>query len=130
MNKSDQVKKILFVSLSNIGDVILTTPTLVRLGQKYRNAKIDIIGDRHAEKIHESLGSQEEMSKAVDMGNFYRIPPDYRDLNYTKYINSKAAYKYKSQEYMSNNTKVLNIKEVKKILLKEKYVQEKLRLIK
>ena len=52
MNKSDQVKKILFVSLSNIGDVILTTPTLVRLGQKYRNAKIDIIGDARSEILY------------------------------------------------------------------------------
>ena len=49
MNKPDQVKKILFVTLSNIGDVILTTPTLIRLGQKYRNASIDIIGDARSE---------------------------------------------------------------------------------
>ena len=49
MNKPEQVKKILFITLSNIGDVILTTPTLVRLGQKYRNAKIDIIGDKRSE---------------------------------------------------------------------------------
>ena len=52
MKKSDQVKKILFVTLSNIGDVILTTPTLIRLGQKYRNATIDIIGDARSEILY------------------------------------------------------------------------------
>ena len=52
MNKPDQVKKILFVTLSNIGYVILTTPTLIRLGQKYRNARIDIIGDARSEILY------------------------------------------------------------------------------
>jgi len=52
MKNPDQVKKILFVTLSNIGDVILTTPTLIRLGQKYRNAKIDIIGDARSEILY------------------------------------------------------------------------------
>ena len=48
--------------------------------------EIVVIGERHAEKMYETLCSKEEMSKAEDMGGFYRIPADYRDLNYTKYI--------------------------------------------
>jgi|TARA_B110000967_G_C18820789_1_gene528569 heptosyltransferase-3 len=52
MTNPDQIKKILFITLSNIGDVILTTPTLIRLGQKYRNAKIDIIGDARSEILY------------------------------------------------------------------------------
>jgi len=81
-----------------------------------------IIGTRHGEKQYESLLSKEEMSCAVDLGNYYKIPPDLRDLNYAKYTdigeNDVAAC-----EYNSDNTVRLNIDGMKKLLNKLKFIQ-------
>ena len=89
------------------------------------NNEIQIIGARHGEKIYESLCSQEEMSKAEDLGNYYRIPADYRDLNYTKYIESDGPLQ-SVNEYNSDNTKMLDVKEMKELLLTQKLVREML----
>ncbi|MBF6597917.1 MAG: polysaccharide biosynthesis protein [Fermentimonas sp.] len=87
--------------------------------------EIVVIGERHAEKMYETLCSKEEMSKAEDMGGFYRIPADYRDLNYTKYI-QKEGPKLLDAEYNSDTTKRLNVEELKELLLTLDYVQEEL----
>ncbi|MBT0550287.1 polysaccharide biosynthesis protein [Riemerella anatipestifer] len=87
--------------------------------------EIKIIGERHSEKMYETLCSKEEMAKAIDLGDFYKIPADYRDLNYTKYV-QKDGPKLKSEEYNSENTKQLNIEETKELLLKLDYVKNQL----
>lgn len=88
--------------------------------------EIQIIGSRHGEKMYETLCGKEEMSKADDLGSFYRIPADMRDLNYTKYIQTDGP-KLIDQEYNSDNTKRLNVEELKELLLTLDYVQEELK---
>jgi UDP-glucose 4-epimerase len=92
------------------------------------NAKneIKIIGERHAEKLYETLCSKEEMSKAEDLGRFYRIPADFRDLNYTKYIQSEGP-RILDLEYNSHNTKRLTKNELKNLLLSLDYVKNELK---
>lgn len=87
--------------------------------------EIVVIGERHAEKMYETLCSKEEMSKAEDLKDFYRIPADFRDLNYTKYI-QEGGHKLIDQEYNSNNTERLNVDQLKELLLTLDYVQEEL----
>ncbi len=89
------------------------------------NNEIKIIGARHGEKMYETLCGKEEMSKAEDLGDFYRIPADMRDLNYTKYLQSDGP-RLIDQEYNSNNTKRLNVEEMKELLLKLAYIQHEL----
>lgn len=90
------------------------------------NNEIKIIGSRHAEKMHETLCSKEEMTKAEDLGNYFRIPADFRDLNYTMYLD-KYGDKISEQEYNSSNTKRLTAKELKDLLLTLEYVQNELK---
>lgn len=87
--------------------------------------EIKIIGARHGEKMYETLCTHEEMSKAIDMGEFYRIPADFRDLNYTKYV-QKDGSKLSDKEYNSDNTYILNVEEMKALLLTLDYVKEEL----
>jgi len=77
---------------------------------------INVIGARHGEKKHETLCTREEMSKAIDLGNYYRIPADYRDLNYTKYRQEDGP-KLTDMEYTSMNTVHLNLEQLKTLLL-------------
>jgi UDP-glucose 4-epimerase len=88
--------------------------------------EINIIGERHAEKLYETLCSKEEMSKAEDLGRFYRVPADFRDLNYTKYLQEDGP-KLVNEEYNSHNTNQLTKDELKKLLLTLDYVQEELK---
>ena len=90
--------------------------------------EIQIIGSRHGEKMFETLCGKEEMSKAEDLGNFYRVPADMRDLNYTKYIQSDGP-KLLDKEYNSDNTKRLNVEELKELLLTLDYVQDELKTL-
>ena len=89
------------------------------------NNEIKIIGARHGEKKYESLCAKEEMSKAKDLGKFYRIPADLRDLNYTKYVQEDGP-KLVDEEYNSDNTIQLNVSELKKLLLTLEYVRKEL----
>jgi UDP-N-acetylglucosamine 4,6-dehydratase len=87
---------------------------------------IRIIGTRHGEKLYESLISREEMVKAEDMGGYYRIPADNRDLNYAHYY-SEGEEKISNQEdYTSHNTRRLDVAQVKSLLLKLEYIKEEL----
>lgn len=90
------------------------------------NNEIQIIGSRHGEKMFETLCGKEEMSKSEDLGAFYRIPADMRDLNYTKYVQTDGP-RLIDQEYNSENTKNLNIKDLKKLLLTLDFVQNELK---
>ncbi|MGE7910264.1 polysaccharide biosynthesis protein [Lysinibacillus xylanilyticus] len=87
---------------------------------------IQIIGTRHGEKIYEVLLTKEEAAKAIDMGNFYRIPADNRDLNYGKYLDEGSPKITLTDEYNSTNTKILSVIEIKEKLLKLPLVQEEL----
>ncbi|MFT0876651.1 polysaccharide biosynthesis protein [Rhodopseudomonas sp. G2_2311] len=78
---------------------------------------IKVIGTRHGEKLYETLVSREEMAKAEDLGNYYRIPSDKRDLNYDKYFVEGEARVSRADDYTSHNTRRLNLDEVKKVLL-------------
>ncbi len=91
------------------------------------NNEIKIIGIRHGEKIFETLCSKEEMAKAIDLGNYYRIPADGRDLNYSKYFSEGEEKIASVDDYNSNNTHRLNLEETKALLLKLDYVQEELK---
>lgn len=88
--------------------------------------EIRIIGTRHGEKLYETLLTREEMAIAEDMGNYYRIPADDRDLNYDKYINSGKHSLSKLEDYNSHNTRRLEYSELKKILLNLDYVKQEL----
>ena len=85
-----------------------------------------IIGIRHGEKMYETLLTNEECVHAIDMGNFYRVPCDKRDLNYDKYFVDGDKERTKLSEFNSNNTELLGVEEVKKKLLKLDYIKEEL----
>ncbi|MGI6279789.1 MAG: polysaccharide biosynthesis protein [Acutalibacteraceae bacterium] len=89
-------------------------------------SKIKIIGIRHGEKMYETLLTNEECAKAIDMGNFYRVPADNRGLNYDKYFKDGDERRNVLSEFNSNNTTLLNVEQVKEKLLKLAYIQEEL----
>jgi UDP-glucose 4-epimerase len=88
--------------------------------------EIRIIGIRHGEKLYESLLTNEECAYAIDMGGFYRVPADNRDLNYDKYFVTGAQGSAKLKEFNSNNTEQLNVEQVKQKLLSQQYVRDEL----
>ena len=87
---------------------------------------IKIIGIRHGEKVYETLLTNEECAKAVDMGDFYRVPADQRSLNYDKYFSEGDAERNTLTEFNSNNTELLDTAQVKEKLLALSYIQEEL----
>ena len=91
-----------------------------------KDEPICIIGTRHGEKLYESLISREEMAKAEDMGGYYRIPADNRDLNYAQYFTEGEEELSHIEDYTSHNTERLNISQVKSLLLKLDYIKDEL----
>ena len=89
---------------------------------------INIIGTRHGEKIHETLVNREEMVRSEDLGNYYRINADTRDLNYAKYFSEGNEKAPDYQEYTSHNTERLDVEKMKDLLLKLPEIQADLRL--
>lgn len=87
---------------------------------------IRVIGTRHGEKLYESLVSREEMAKAEDMGRYFRIPADNRDLNYNKYFIEGETRISEIDDYTSHNTERLTVDQVKELLLKLDFIQEML----
>ena len=85
------------------------------------------IGTRHGEKLYESLLSREEFASAEDLGKYYRIPPDGRDLNYAKFVEQGEARITQGGEYNSHNTERLGIEEMRDLLLKLEYIQRIIR---
>lgn len=92
------------------------------------NHEIKVIGTRHGEKVYETLLTKEEFFKADDMGTYYRVPADNRDLNYDKYFIQGDEKLSTIDEYNSNNTYRLSIAEVKEKLLSLSYIREELKL--
>ena len=100
------------------------------LKELYRtDTEIKIIGTRHGEKLYESLVTREEMSKAEDMGGYYRIPCDSRDLNYDKYFIQGEEKVTLFDDYHSHNTHRLDVEEMKALLLKLDFVREDLKTL-
>jgi UDP-glucose 4-epimerase len=89
--------------------------------------KIQIIGTRHGEKLYETLLNKEEMLRARDLGDYYRIPADTRDLNYSIYMESGEKNMSRYEEYNSNNTTMLTVPAIKKVLLKEEFVLKEIK---
>ena len=84
------------------------------------------IGTRHGEKLYETLVSREEMARVEDMGNYYRIPADNRDLNYAKYFSDGEEKISHLDDYTSHNTTLLDVDQIKNLLKKLDFIQEKL----
>ena len=91
-----------------------------------RDNQTQIIGTRHGEKLYETLISREEMVRAEDMGKYYRIPADGRDINYAQYFDEGEQKISDQTDYTSHNTNQLTIDEVKKMLMKLEYIKEQL----
>lgn len=91
-----------------------------------RHSGTRVIGTRHGEKLYESLISREEMAHAVDMGGYYRIPADNRDLNYAKYFSEGEEQISQLDDYTSHNTSRLDVAQVKELLFKLDYIKEEL----
>lgn len=89
--------------------------------------EVKIIGTRHGEKLYETLLTKEEFVVAQDMGDFFRVPADKRDLNYDKYFVEGDIKLSTEEEYNSQNTGILNVEQIKEKLLKLDYVQEELK---
>ena len=92
----------------------------------HKDSPIQIIGTRHGEKLYESLISREEMSKAEDLGNYYRIPADNRYLNYAQFFSAGQEKLSEMDDYTSHNTNRLNVFQIKQLLLKLDYIKEEL----
>jgi UDP-N-acetylglucosamine 4,6-dehydratase/5-epimerase len=134
MTLDESVRLVLFAfNNAQPGDIFVqkapaaTILTLATALKELFDAKneIKIIGPRHGEKMYETLCGKEEMSKADDLEDFYRVPADMRDLNYTKYV-QKDGPALTDQEYNSDNTRRLNVEELKELLLTLDYVQNEL----
>jgi UDP-N-acetylglucosamine 4,6-dehydratase len=106
-----------------------TLETLAKslVGLYKSDVKIRLIGTRHGEKLYETLVTREEMSKAQDLDEYYRIPCDNRDLNYDKYFIEGEENIASFEDYHSHNTKVLDAKEMTKLLLKLDIVTDDVR---
>ena len=87
---------------------------------------IKVIGIRHGEKMYETLLTNEECAKAIDMGNFYRVPADNRGLNYDKYFKEGDEKRNTLTEFNSNNTRILNVEETKAKIASLAYIQDEL----
>lgn len=87
---------------------------------------VNVIGTRHGEKLYEALLSREEMVSATDMGDYYRIPPDLRDLNYGKYVEDGDKRISEKEDYNSHNTERLDVEGMKQLLLKLPFVRAKI----
>lgn len=134
MSLEDSVNLVLFAFTNGKpGDIFVqkspaaTILTLATALKEIFNSSVEtqIIGPRHGEKMYESLCGREEMSKAVDLGDYYRIPADMRDLNYTNYVQMDGP-RLSNHEYNSNNTRQLGVGELKQLLLSLDYVQKEL----
>jgi UDP-glucose 4-epimerase len=87
---------------------------------------VHTIGMRHGEKLHETLASAEELSRAEDLGDYYRIPMDGRDLNYSKYLSEGDPLIARQRDYCSADTRLLNPEELRQLLLSLPEIQAEL----
>lgn len=121
---------------ANPGDLFIqkadasTIGDLARAVQKlFGDTEINIIGTRHGEKIYETLMTREERLRSTDMGEYFRIAADNRDLNYDKYLLDGRVKEIPNEEYTSSNTKLLSVDQIVEKLLTIDYVKEALRTV-
>ena len=100
-----------------------------KVDPKYGETEVKVIGTRHGEKLYETLVTREEMSRAIDMGNYYRIPCDTRDLNYDKFFVEGDEKVAAIEDYHSHNTRRLDVEGMKEQLMRLRFIQEDLGLI-
>lgn len=133
MSLDEAVELVLFAfENGNPGDLFVNKAPAATIGDlakavleiKKANNDIKIIGTRHGEKLYETLCTREEMMKAEDMGEFYRIPADNRDLNYAKYFSQGKQVADKIEDYNSHNTKREDVEGVKTLLKKLSLFQD------
>ena len=98
--------------------------TYAKVDERFLDTEVKVIGTRHGEKLYETLVTREEMVRAVDMGNYYCIPCDTRDLNYDKYFTKGNEEISKIEDYHSHNTCRLDVEGMKELLLKLRFVRE------
>ena len=121
------VQKAPAATLSTLAEAL--KQTYAKVNPKYGETEVKVIGTRHGEKLYETLVTREEMSKAIDMGNYYRIPCDTRDLNYDKFFTEGSEDVSKIEDYHSHNTRRLDVEGMKEQLLRLRFVREDLGLI-
>jgi UDP-glucose 4-epimerase len=133
MTLEEAVELVLFAfENGHNGDIFVMKSAATTVGNLARALKelynsespINIIGTRHAEKLYETLVNREDMVKAVDKGNFYRIPADTRDLNYNKFFTEGETKVSIAAEYNSHNTRQLSLEETKELLLRLSSIRE------
>ncbi|WP_158976816.1 polysaccharide biosynthesis protein [Cellulophaga sp. L1A9] len=133
MSLEDAVDLVIFAFTNgNQGDLFVNKAPASTIGELaealkdiYKtNTEIKVIGTRHGEKLYETLCTREEMQKAEDMGEFYRIPADNRDLNYSRYFSEGETDISKIEDYHSHNTTQLTNEELKNTLLNLEYIKE------
>ena len=136
MSLEDAVDLVLFAfENGNPGDLFVNKAPAGSIGELAAALKdlfnasnsIKYIGTRHGEKLYETLCTREEMSKAEDMGEFFRIPSDNRDLNYSKYFTEGNSFNRTLDDYNSHNTVRCNLDEIKALLLKLPIIKDSLR---
>ncbi len=135
MSLDEAVDLVLFAFENGVsGDILVQKAPACTIGVLAEAVKelfdskddIKIIGIRHGEKMYETLLTNEECSGAIDMGDFYRVPCDKRDLNYDKYFKDGDTKRNPLTEFNSNNTELLNVEQVKEKLLSLEYIREEI----
>ena len=139
MSLEEAVDLVLFAFRNGVsGDILVqkapacTIETLAKAvtGLFAPGHEIKVIGIRHGEKMYETLLTNEECAHAIDLGNFYRVPCDKRDLNYDKYFKDGDTQRNVLTEFNSNNTELLNVEQVQQKLLSLRYIREELEAMK
>lgn len=137
MNLQDAVDLVLYAfKNAETGDIMVQKSPACYIGDLAQALKelfnvdneIKVIGTRHGEKMYEVLLTKEEAAKAIDRGDFYKVPADNRDLNYEKYLEEGSPKITLTDEYSSNNTNILSIEEIKERLLSIDEIKEELRV--
>lgn len=136
MSLEEAVELVLFAfEHAESGDIMVqkapacTIGVLARAVKELFRAENEIreIGIRHGEKMYETLLTNEECASAIDLGKYYRVPADKRDLNYEKYFTAGDKKRSKLTEFNSNNTEILNVAQVKEKLLSLSYIQNEIK---
>lgn len=102
--------------------------TYAQVDPKYGETEVKVIGTRHGEKLYETLVTREEMLRSIDMGDYFRIPCDTRDLNYDKFFTEGDDAISRTEDYHSHNTRRLDVEGMKELLLKLNFIREDLGL--